>query len=48
MNKYRFITGTLFKYSKEQKAFIACFTSYRCKTINSAIKAYERQGDSSQ
>lgn len=39
---YRFIAGTLFKYSKNQKAYIAVLTDYRCKTVKSAINKYER------
>jgi hypothetical protein len=41
MEKYRFETGTLFKYSREHKAYIAVFTDYRYKTKASAIKAHE-------
>tara|TARA_R110000824_G_scaffold169347_1_gene346467 strand:+ start:348 stop:485 length:138 start_codon:yes stop_codon:yes gene_type:complete len=44
MNKYRFETGTLFKYSREHKAYIAVFTDYRYQTKASAIKAYREKG----
>ena len=38
---YKFEYGTLFEYSYEHRAFIACFTCYKCMTLKSAIKAYE-------
>jgi len=39
--EYRFITGTLYAYSKNHLAYVAVFTDYRCRTIQAAIKAYE-------
>ena len=39
--KYRFEYGTLFEYSPAHKAFLACFTCYKCTTLKSAVKAHE-------
>ena len=42
-NKYRFVTGTLFKYEEEEEGYVACFTDYRANTEASAIEAYESE-----
>jgi len=42
-NKYRFVSGTLFKYEEEEEGYVACFTDSYCNTEASAIEAYESE-----
>lgn len=43
VDKYRFVNGSLFEYCINSNAYVHCFTGFKNKTINSAIKYYEEQ-----
>ena len=43
--KYRFITGSLFRYDEESNAYIHCWENKKDKTKAQAIKSYEAHCD---
>ena len=43
VDKYRFETGSLYKYDKGRNAYLCVYTDFQEDTLEKAIKAYEEK-----